>query len=276
MLDSLGRLLSCKYWERIWVVQEIILARDIVLYCGDNSMKGEDLYAVQQLLVRISRRDGFSTDLLDAVLPGKPWDRFFLLDLGIKRFYEWKHEVISTKPSFFNCMLRHFNKIASDPRDMIYGLAALANQTSQYKVEVDYNLPTSVVFTNFARLEIESSKKLDVTTRVLPGYNIYNLPSWAPDWSRGAGRAIGHEHLYDTLPPELTFYSAGQSEADVAFNGDIMTFKGIIIGSIDLLSKRTNMTDRVSGDIRQKKGYISTSHFMGNGCQNGWSIRQRA
>jgi hypothetical protein len=64
---------------------------------------------------------------------------------------------------------------------MIYGLVALANETSNYKAVVDYNLSLKAVFTNFAQLEIETSRKLDVITRIFPGGNLYNLQLWVPD-----------------------------------------------------------------------------------------------
>jgi hypothetical protein len=61
---------------------------------------------------------------------------------------------------------------------MIYRLVALANETSNYKVVVDYNLLLKAVFTNFAQLEIETSRKLDIITRIVPGRNVYNLQLW--------------------------------------------------------------------------------------------------
>jgi hypothetical protein len=138
---------------------------------------------------------------------------------------------------------------------MIYGLAALANRTSQYKVEVDYGLSPRAVFTNFAKLEIETSKKLDIITRVLPDFNTHKLPSWVPDWSRGAK---WHVALYDMAQPELIFYAAGQSEANVAFDEDFMTYKGIAIGYIDLLGPRTNMTSFGSWNTQRHISVLRT------------------
>jgi hypothetical protein len=127
---------------------------------------------------------------------------------------------------------------------MIYGLAALANQTSKYKVEVDYKLSTRDVFTNFAKLEIETSKTLNIITRVLPGTNVHELLSWVPDWSNSA-QARGHNFLYNINLPEFRFSSAGQTRAVVHFSTDRIVFKGVNIGSIELLGLQSGMEDNL-------------------------------
>jgi len=58
--------------------------------------------------------------------------------------------------------------------------------------------------------------------------------------------------LYNATLPEFRFYSAGESQADVAFKGDVMTFIGITIGYIDFLGPQTNMiymADRENGIV---------------------------
>jgi hypothetical protein len=135
---------------------------------------------------------------------------------------------------------------------MIYGLAALANQTSKYKVEVDYKMSTRDVFTNFAKLEIETSKTLDIITRVLPGTNIHELPSWVPDWSK-ISKARRHRFLYGISQPQLCFSSAGETRAVVHLSADRIAFKGVNIGSIELLSIQSGMED----DLDERNGTLA-------------------
>jgi hypothetical protein len=242
-LESLANLFVRDYWWRIWIVQELTVARKIVFYCGESSIEAKSLYTVQQLFQRMAKLDGFPKDLLLDVLQGNFIMRSHLRTYGIQDIYYWKQELVSTKPSFYTCLLHHFYRASSDPRDMIYGLAALANQTSKYEIEVDYKLPIRDVFTNFAKLEIETSETLNIITRVLPGTNVYELPSWVPDWSNAA-QAGRHIFLYNTNPPQLRFSSAGQTRAVVHFSADRITFKGVNIGSIELLGLQSRMKDR--------------------------------
>jgi hypothetical protein len=216
------------------------------------------MLAVQQLLRRIHERDGFPKNYMgDILLPDRTGDdvRFLLTLGGINRIYSWKQDLILTKPSFYECLLHHYDKNASDPRDMIYGLAAMANRSSKYKIEIEYNLSTRTLFTNLAKLEIKTSKKLDIITRVAPCFDSHHLPSWVTDWAWGHG--LNHSFLYAATQPEFRFYSAAESQADVAFNGDVMTFKGITIGYIDLHGPKTNMTDPWDA----KNGILAVQNF---------------
>jgi hypothetical protein len=242
-LESLADLLGCHYWYRIWIVQELTVARKIVFYFDESSLDAKSLHAVQQLFRRIANLDGFPKDLLQYVLQRNLKAGSYLLYYGILSIYDWKQDIVSTKPSFYTCLLHHYLRESSDPRDMIYGLAALANQTSKYEVEVDYKLSTRDVFTNFAELEIETSKKLDIITRVYPGTNTHELPSWVPDWSNTT-EAWSHIFLYDITLPQVRYSSAGETRAVVHLGADRIAFKGVNIGSIELLGLESGMEDR--------------------------------
>ena len=131
--------------------------------------------------------DGFTRDLLLEALQGDEHCRNRLLFDGVQGIDSWKQILLSTKPRFYTCVIHHSFRMSSDPRDMIYALAALANETGQYQVEVNYRLTTREVFTNFAQLEIKASSKLDIIARVVPDHKTHDLPSWVPDWSASAG-----------------------------------------------------------------------------------------
>lgn len=42
-LMTLGEIFSRPYWRRVWVVQEIICAKDIIVHCGPYSISWSDL-----------------------------------------------------------------------------------------------------------------------------------------------------------------------------------------------------------------------------------------
>ncbi|KAE9377436.1 HET-domain-containing protein [Stipitochalara longipes BDJ] len=241
-LEGLNDLFNRDYWWRIWIVQELTIARKIVFYCGQSSIDAGHLYAVQLLFGQMDAPYGFPRNLLLKIFQGHSGISASVQFNGIKAIYQWKQELASTNPSFFSTLQHHFHKESSDPRDMIYGLAALANQKSKYKVEVDYNLSTAALYTNFAKLEIETSKKLDILAQIVPGRSIHFLPSWVPDWS-AAANLIAHVHLFGTHKAEIRYFSAGQTEAVTTFGIDNMTFKGVNIGHIKLLSPGTGMTE---------------------------------
>jgi hypothetical protein len=188
----------------------------------------------------MSNFDGFITDLLAEALQGDERCRIRLLYDGIQGIDRWKQILLSTKPSFYTCMIHHSFRMSSDPRDMIYALAALANAAGQYQVEVDYSLTTREVFTNFAQLEIKASNKLDIIARVVPNHKKHDLPSWVPDWS-ASGESDGHCFLYETNAPEFQFSAAAESKAVVTFYKDSLTFRGVKICYIRTLGPQPGM-----------------------------------
>jgi hypothetical protein len=245
-LRALSRLLGREYWWRIWIVQEVTVAQRIVFYCGDLFIDAESLRSVQQLFFRMLNRNGFTNDLLMEALQGDEISRARLLLYGIQEIDRWKQILLSTKPSFYTCVIHHSFRKSSDPKDMVYALAALANETGQYQVEVNYSLTTREVFTNFAQLNIEASSKLDIIARVVPDQQTYDLPSWVPDWSNSPERE-GHCFLFIPSTPEFQFSAAAQIKAVVTFHMDSLTFRGVKIGCIGLLGPRTSM--KIRSDI---------------------------
>jgi Heterokaryon incompatibility protein (HET) len=43
MLQMVVQMCRCRYWSRRWIVQEILLARDVTIMCGENDLSWSDL-----------------------------------------------------------------------------------------------------------------------------------------------------------------------------------------------------------------------------------------
>jgi hypothetical protein len=228
VLVSLGGVFMREYWQRIWIVQELLVAKRLVFYCGHKSIEGTSLRAVQDI---------FSQDnaLKEKVFENLQRNEIYhnpIFKGGMIAFDRMRQHLRSSNPSFYTCLLHNHGRLSSDPRDMIYGLAALMNEKSNNRIKVDYNLSTRELFTKFTKQEIETSRRLDVITRVFSGLSVHDLPSWVPDWT--GIRHCDHVFQYDTSQEEFKRYSAGHSEAVVAFNEDSMTFRGVRIGNVEL------------------------------------------
>lgn len=124
---------------------------------------------------------------------------------------------------------------------MIYGLAALANEKSTYKVEVDYSLSVAKVYTDFARLEIFTSNRLDILTRVCTSLDSDRLPSWVPNWASKPNSR--HHFLRTSTEPQPNFSASAKVGAIINFDTreDVLTFEGLSIGCLDLIGPSTSM-----------------------------------
>jgi hypothetical protein len=78
--------------------------------------------------------------------------------------------------SFFQFL--HETRKSIDPRDIVYGLAALVNSTSRYHNEIDYSKAVAQVYTEHAVTEVASSMWLNTLTRVRLGRTNCDAPSW--------------------------------------------------------------------------------------------------
>jgi hypothetical protein len=56
-LSNINNLWRRDYWRRTWIFQEIVLARDILIMCGEECIPWQDLTAVDKWLEAIRITD---------------------------------------------------------------------------------------------------------------------------------------------------------------------------------------------------------------------------
>jgi len=131
---AISRLLYRTYWSRIWIVQELILAQEIILHCGEDEMNWccFEFFLVElepaRLLVdkAINPRAQVPGYIMDALIKDSPAER-----LSRRRKLGQSHTLLSLMQDCIDFQ-------ASDPRDKIFALLGLASDAKQ-KIEVDYN-----------------------------------------------------------------------------------------------------------------------------------------
>ncbi|KAL1883316.1 hypothetical protein Daus18300_000374 [Diaporthe australafricana] len=175
---SIAALLRRPWFHRVWVLQEIALARAAVVVCGGGAEEEEEEEAVRWecfLAFRYwlwgSRRAGSTT---------------------------YARPIIGSLPSWADLLevlaaTRHCG--ASDPRDKLYALLPLfdraeetsagARSSSVSSLRPDYRLATAVVFTDLAARLLEVHG-LELLRWVVSPARVAGLPSWVPDWSVNA------------------------------------------------------------------------------------------
>lgn len=120
---ALFNFFSANYWSRLWVVQEMRLAKSITIYYGSSIIRWDDLQKFNDL--------GFHEKLRSVSLIG------ILILNG---------EPMSSHPLG---MLTNFcDSECVDARDKIYGMQSLFREG--YKLEVDYKQSPKTVFINAA------------------------------------------------------------------------------------------------------------------------------
>lgn len=244
-LRALASIFLRDYWHRMWVVQELTVAKRIMIHVGDCSADAAVFNRVQGLLRGLDAK-------LTACLHHDEYTRNALVLQGMLEITEWKQALESGELTFHDCLRHHQLRRSTDPRDKLYALAAIANGKSKLHIEIDYSAPVTKVYTDFARAEIQTSAKLDILTSVLrgDGTNPHRLPSWVPDWSDPFLR----EHLF-LGDKKYAFAAAAKTEPSfsLANDGDVLRVKAFQIGHVAQLGQATEMEDAE----RQVKGVVA-------------------
>ena len=171
---SLNELISRPWWNRVWIQQEYILAKDVTLQCGLRSVK---YVAVLELGGR---------DLLYLI---KGWERplsqFFQIigDSGY-RFRRYARNG-GYGSSFAVLLADGCFKDCTDLRDAIYGFLGLAREDLVDAIRPDYNVPPNQVLQHTTVKHISATRSLSFFRfTTWKSRNQRLVPTWVPDWPR--------------------------------------------------------------------------------------------
>jgi len=171
---ALYHLLSRKWFERLWIRQEVFLANaQAIVQCGHQHMlwtKFRDALAC--LYQKSGGLDRFSPELFER--------------LELMRGLIWQNENVSLWD-----LREDFREAkCKDPRDRIYAIASML-----YKVEKricpspDYSKPFIEVYRDLVLRWISTFSSLELL-RECELYDDAPSPSWVPDWSHGATASL--------------------------------------------------------------------------------------
>jgi hypothetical protein len=226
-LHALVVLFRRQYWWRIWVIQEVSVANSAMVYCGDEAISWHDLDNVCDILKA-------EQDALHAVFYKSPSYVRTLTFGGPRGLQLSRYSPSADAPPLLELLLSHKSKKSTDPKDKVYALVGISS-TRQTFGPIDYSRSMREIYTHTARHIIHTSQKLDVICVRQHNENQFDLPSWAPDWTRppvnSGHTVVGLQHR------EPAFAAAGSSIADARFlgGGYVLQTTGVVLDTVKLL-----------------------------------------
>lgn len=190
LMDGLRNLLERPFWRRVWIVQEVTLAQDAVLLCGDESMPIK--YFIEAIDVIREWTEIFNELSNYSFLWGLG-QAFFTTSTLILR----KLLLAGREPSLVHVLLgigtlTGPRYLASEPRDLVFGLLSVVRERDSFGLHADYTEPVGTVFARATKAFIDWWRPKgdgdDSDWEDLPALDDLRptdrlgMPSWTPDY----------------------------------------------------------------------------------------------
>ncbi|MCJ1306637.1 hypothetical protein MMC25_000280 [Agyrium rufum] len=184
-------LFKSSYFERLWILQEFVLAPQISIVYGIGQISATELI---DSIFYLSR---YGSTTLDAYFSQCKWVGLTTLSLEKHTINEKLH---ADDPNTFLIHKLNLGRThrASDARDKIYALMGLSSDGNVYAPHIDYSQPYEVVYRNFAKLFVQNGHGIELLYQAGVTSDSENLPSWVPDWNiidRTLNRVVEHAEI---------------------------------------------------------------------------------
>ncbi|RSL47704.1 hypothetical protein CEP53_009839 [Fusarium sp. AF-6] len=196
-VDAMTDLLADPYWQRVWIFQESVLARQLNLVSsGSIILSWQNLSVAAESFYNLNLRWQVGQNLLQRpdFLPEMTWTH-------LAQFLKVDHAHWDT------AALASW-LIATDPKDYIYGLLAI----SRIPITPDYSKDVAEVYADFVERWMETAKQNGVENFNLLGFlavagagafkPTYNFPSWAPNFPEN-GRSDYKVHFDSSMSGKI-------------------------------------------------------------------------
>jgi len=230
----LDELLSRKWFTRMWVIQEVAVAREVLVVCGTLCCSWETMEKFAIAILTNVVTYGLSELVLARTLSNvicisnirRAFGRFGKRDVSI-----W----VYLKATILF--------LATDPRDRVYSLLGLVLPERLSHLVVDYTLPWESLYTKLSQEFYQSGRVFNIlsfsgTQRQTAGIT---LPSWVVDWSLDP---MIYEFLYSQQelmydPSQYGFEAGTGSEIyyNISEDSMVLTLRGVIFDSVATLTE---------------------------------------
>ncbi|RYP79495.1 hypothetical protein DL770_006634 [Monosporascus sp. CRB-9-2] len=192
---AFSELFRSPYFHRVWVIQEITVGREVLLYYGGRYIPWYIFIEVASSCLDPHRRNL----LLHTDTTGTRSfiDKSAFENIAVMSLLHNGWDIVETTNSGHFGELDHFklgtilfntaNFKSTDPRDKIFALLGLATDAGDGRLVPDYRKAPSQVYTEATQHLIAGKGTIALLSLAGTGFNhprkVQSLPSWVPDFS---------------------------------------------------------------------------------------------
>jgi hypothetical protein len=186
---AIHRLFRRDFWSRVWIFQELVLPKNLVVGCGSKSLSWSTFEKLENVrgYGDALARDGFHIRQWISHVDSDIQDNIVAVSrilLTILR-YILSSRRAETGSQEYDMVMRLNNSLhlqATDPRDKIYGFLAI---TTDHSIRPDYSKTMKQVYIEVARSLLPDYANVLVYSGISARGNATNASissSWVPDW----------------------------------------------------------------------------------------------
>jgi hypothetical protein len=215
-------LFEREYWSRLWVVQEIFNARSVVVYCGSTNVpwavykRASDIFGqhraeIDRCLLPSPRSSSRPTISANSQFSHSQ----VLVYQGPRSLSDVRSQIGLGEGAILKVLRAFRRKLASDPKDKLYGILGVLPQVTRKEFRVDYSLSVKDIYTEIVDYVVKTTESVDIICDAIH-FPLHtgsaSLPSFVPDWS----------HIPQTaaLSQKFNFSAGGTTKAICDFVND--------------------------------------------------------
>lgn len=174
---ALGRIFSQRWFTRLWILQEVVLAQHLLIAHGNRQINWTSITKLSTSLRRanlIGLLGGKNPTIISEI------KKSFL---AIDTFRIAKIMVEKNHPSLLQFVAIARDKNVTHPADRIYGLLGLINPNIASQIEVDYSAAWWDVYIQYGKFQLRSEPSLLLLSMAASKDRPRELPSWCPNFN---------------------------------------------------------------------------------------------
>ena len=226
-LDGLAHIVRCAWWERVWILQEALLATDAIVHCGVHAIGWKTLLnACHKLPIAFlghkfsslqTREIGFGTGGRFGVF-SRFWEKTSRIDSKMNQSLDWIAYILSSLSAFK----------ATDPRDFVYAAMSLLPPT--LVINPDYRRALLDVYRDYTMHVMRNTSSL--MPLIMHKADIVDpaWPSWVPDY-RDTGDELFEFYGYDASWKAKCHVDIGADASHLLVNAHFLDDEILVIGN---------------------------------------------
>jgi hypothetical protein len=239
------------FWKRTWILQEMVLGKNVSLLCGSAIIKLEYLLAVWSVMVNITAQDQMSGKSILSFPRCSYIYSLFSVGKMMENILFFKLE----PPNFIHAISQTNKLAATCHKDKIYGVLGISSDATELDIRVDYSKTFQEICVNIARqLLIRKGVEALSYSLNLPGPP--RVPSWVTFYPifKDTGRNISNFSERNVPKMDIPFSASRntvQTFSKHSFpNAQALKVSGTIIDRVQNLAYPNNQTEHNSSGYR--------------------------